>query len=96
MDYKYKSIYQIYNTENNNNTLLKILKQGLKYSIMNNLSTKQRQCLMLSIVYNNTQEEIAQKLSLTQPTVSKHIKSAIRKVNKDLLLITNSLKNIEL
>lgn len=57
----------------------------------NDLTERQKSCLELKYVKNLNQSEIAEKLSLSQPTVCRHIKTAKDIVNNRLAYCLTAL-----
>lgn len=53
------------------------MKAVLPEIIANELTERQRRCLSMRFSDRMTQEEIAEQLELSQPTVSRHIKKAV-------------------
>lgn len=64
--------------------LLKSISKVLPLIIKNELTPKQSLCLRLFYIHNKSQVEIARELKLSQPTVSRHIKTAKDITNKYL------------
>lgn len=64
--------------------LLTSVSKVLPLIIKNELTERQSLCLRLFYVYGKSQTEIARQLKLSQPTVSRHIKTAKDIVNKCL------------
>lgn len=60
------------------------LKAVLPQVIEHELTGQQRKCLEMSFCELMSQQEIAEKLGLSQPTVSRHLKKAIRTVSNRL------------
>lgn len=61
----------------------KILPNIMNYK----LSEKQRKVFDLYFYHHISQEEIARRLRITQPTVSRHLNRAIDKVNEILIYV---------
>lgn len=53
------------------------LKSVLPQILMNELTPRQRKCLTMRFSQLMTQEQIAEELKLSQPTVSRHLKKAV-------------------
>lgn len=70
------------------NSVTKVLPHILK----NELTPRQSLCLRLFYVYGKSQTEIARELKLSQPTVSRHIKSAKDITNKCLTYCVYAVK----
>lgn len=64
--------------------LLKSMSKVLPLIIKNELTPKQSLCLRLFYVHRKSQTEIARQLRLSQPTVSRHIKTGKDITNKFL------------
>lgn len=64
--------------------LIKAVSQALPLIVKNELTQKQSLCLRLFYIHNKSQVEIARELKLSQPTVSRHIKSAREITNRFL------------
>lgn len=64
--------------------LLKSISAVLPMIIKNELTPKQSLCLRLFYIHRKSQVEIARELKLSQPTVSRHIKTARDITNKHL------------
>lgn len=62
--------------------LINSISSVLPKIIENELTQKQKICFELFYIRHKTQTEIASMLKLSQPTVSRHIKSAAKIVNK--------------
>ena len=60
------------------------LKKVLPHIMDNELTERQRVCLKFKYVHNKKQDEIAELLKLSQPTVSRHINTAKDIVNNEL------------
>ena len=67
------------------------LKKVLPLIIDRELTERQRVCLNYKYVSNKSQQEIAQLLKLSQPTVSRHINAAKEIVNNKLQYCVYSL-----
>lgn len=72
--------------------LRKALSSVLPEIIKNELTQKQSLCLRLFYVHGKSQTEIARQLKLSQPTVSRHIRSGGAIVNKILGYCLYSVK----
>ena len=72
--------------------LIKALSAVLPEIIKNELTEKQNLCFRLFYVHGNTQSDIARKLKLSQPTVSRHIATAKAVINKILSYCFSSVK----
>lgn len=72
--------------------LLTSVSKVLPLIIKNELTERQSLCLRLFYVYGKSQTEIARQLKLSQPTVSRHIKTAKDIVNKCLTYCIYSVK----
>lgn len=72
--------------------LISSVSQALPLIIKNELTQRQSLCLRMFYVYGKSQVEIAKELKLSQPTVSRHIKSAKDIVNKFLAYSFYSVK----
>lgn len=70
------------------NSITKVLPLILK----NELTDRQSLCLRLFYVYGKSQTEIAKELKLSQPTVSRHIKTAKDITNKCLTYCIYAVK----
>ncbi|MCC8016738.1 MAG: sigma-70 family RNA polymerase sigma factor [Clostridiales bacterium] len=74
----------------------KAIKTGIKAVISSiaekELSPRQRECLKMKYYEKMNQEQIAESLNLSQPTVSRHISAAIRKMRKILFYCVKALK----
>ncbi len=67
-----------------NKILMKAVSKVLPLIIKNELTERQSLCLRLFYVHGKNQTEIANRLKLSQPTVSRHIKTAKSITNKCL------------
>ncbi|HBN38664.1 MAG TPA: hypothetical protein DD404_03970 [Ruminococcaceae bacterium] len=72
--------------------LIKAMSKVLPMIIKNELTERQNLCLRMFYVFGKSQVEIARELKLSQPTVSRHIKSAKDIVNKFLSYSFYSVK----
>ncbi|MGN1201713.1 MAG: sigma factor-like helix-turn-helix DNA-binding protein [Eubacterium sp.] len=72
--------------------LIKAISKALPLIIKNELTERQSLCLRMFYVYGKNQVEIARELKLSQPTVSRHIKTAKDIVNKFLSYCFYSVK----
>lgn len=72
--------------------LIKAISKVLPMIIKNELTERQNLCLRMFYVFGKSQVEIARELKLSQPTVSRHIKSAKDIVNKFLSYSFYSVK----
>lgn len=72
--------------------LIKSISKALPLIIKNELTERQSLCLRLFYVFGKSQVEIARELKLSQPTVSRHIKTAKDIVNKFLSYCFYSVK----
>lgn len=70
------------------NSITKVLPLILK----NELTDRQNLCLRLFYVHGKSQTEIAKELKLSQPTVSRHIKTAKDITNKCLTYCIYAVK----
>lgn len=64
--------------------MLKSISAVMPLVIKNELTQKQSLCLRLFYIHGKSQMEIARQLKLSQPTVSRHIKTAKDIMNKYL------------
>lgn len=62
--------------------------------IKNELTPRQQKCLKMKYGDKLTQKEIAEKLHLSQPTVSRHIESAKSAVNNRLIYCLKTAKKV--
>lgn len=69
---------------NSNKATITALKAVLPQVIEHELTQQQRKCLELRFCELMSQTEIAEKLGLSQPTVSRHLKKAMRTVSNRL------------
>ena len=85
-------------TKNDNHTNL-IKSKIVRYSILeamipeiidNKLTSSQRTCIMYYIA-GHTQNEIAENLGISQPTVSRHIKQSKQAINEILTYCFHSI-----
>lgn len=60
------------------------LKEVLPQIIMHELTEQQRKCIELRFSDLLSQQEIAQRLNLSQPTVSRHLRRAMQTVSNRL------------
>jgi RNA polymerase sigma factor (sigma-70 family) len=72
--------------------LIKSISKVLPLIIKNELTERQSLCLRMFYVFGKSQVEIANELKLSQPTVSRHIKSAKEIVNRFLTYSFYSVK----
>lgn len=72
--------------------LLTSVSKVLPLIIKNELTERQSLCLRLFYVHGKSQTDIARELRLSQPTVSRHIKTAKDIVNKCLTYCIYSVK----
>lgn len=72
--------------------LIKSISKVLPLIIKNELTERQSLCLRMFYVFGKSQVEIARELKLSQPTVSRHIKTAKDIVNKFLSYSFYSVK----
>lgn len=72
--------------------LIKSMSKVLPLIIKNELTPRQSLCLRMFYVFGKSQVEIARELKLSQPTVSRHIKTAKDIVNKFLSYSFYSVK----
>lgn len=72
--------------------LIKSISKVLPIIIKNELTPRQSLCLRMFYVFGKSQVEIAKELKLSQPTVSRHIKSAKDIVNRFLSYSFYSVK----
>lgn len=72
--------------------LLTSVSKVLPLIIKNELTERQSLCLRLFYVHGKSQTDIARELKLSQPTVSRHIKTAKDIVNKCLTYCIYSVK----
>lgn len=79
-------------SEDEQKILGKALSLVLPKIIENELTPRQSLCLRLFYVHGKTQTEIARELKLSQPTVSRHINTAMAVVNKILGYCLYSVK----
>ncbi len=71
---------------------LKAVSNVLPIIIKNELTPRQSLCLRMFYIHGKSQIEIARELKLSQPTVSRHIKTARDITNKYLNYCTYSVK----
>ena len=64
--------------------------------IKNELTPRQQKCLKMKYGDKLTQKEIAEKLHLSQPTVSRHIESAKSAVNNRLIYCLKTANKVNL
>lgn len=72
--------------------LLKSISKVLPLIIENELTERQSLCLRLHYEHGKSQTEIARELKLSQPTVSRHLRTAKDITNKFLTYCFYSLK----
>lgn len=72
--------------------LVKSISKVLPLIIENELTQRQNLCLRMFYIFGKSQAEIARELKLSQPTVSRHIKTARDIVNKFLSYSYYSVK----
>lgn len=72
--------------------LMKSVSKVLPLILENELTQRQSLCLRLCYVYGKSQTEIARELKLSQPTVSRHIKTAKAITNKCLSYCVYAVK----
>lgn len=85
-----------FETFGDNSVKLAAIKSVLPIIIRDELTPRQRVCLKLRYWSNMSQEEIAKKLKLSQPTVCRHIANAKETVNNKLrycLFVLNTAEN---
>ena len=85
-----------FDTYGDNSATLNAIKSVLPIIIRDELTDKQRICLKLHYWSKMSQKEIAQKLHLSQPTVSRHLACAKNVVNNKLrycIFALNSAQN---
>jgi DNA-directed RNA polymerase specialized sigma subunit len=66
------------NVMNGNSVIWEACKKELPYIMDNELTTRQRDCLKCFLFDELKQKEIAEKLGISQPTVSRHLESATK------------------
>ncbi len=72
--------------------LVKSISKVLPLIIENELTQRQNLCLRMFYIFGKSQAEIARELKLSQPTVSRHLKTARDIVNKFLSYSYYSVK----
>lgn len=72
--------------------MTKAMVRALPLIMRNELTPKQLYCMRMFYVYGKNQMDIAKDLKLSQPTVSRHIKTAKEIVNKFLRYCYFSVK----
>lgn len=76
---------------NCNKATISALREVMPQVIQRELTEKQRKCLELRFGELMSQREIAEKLDLSQPTVSRHLKSAMRTLSNRLYYCKSAL-----
>ncbi len=72
--------------------MMKAISKALPVIIKNELTPRQSLCLRMFYIHGKSQIEIARELKLSQPTVSRHIKTAKDITNKFLGYCIYSVK----
>lgn len=72
--------------------LIKSISKVLPLIMKNELTERQSLCLRMFYIFGKSQVEIAKELKLSQPTVSRHIKSAKDILNRFLSYSFYSVK----
>ena len=78
--------YMLFPQENITDLLIKLERYVQLYEALNKLSDTQRARLLLYYVYGFTHEKIASLQGVSQPTVSRSIKRAIKQLQKQLIV----------
>ncbi len=76
---------------NCNKATISALKAVMPQVIQRELTEKQRRCLELRFGRLMSQQEIADELNLSQPTVSRHLKSAVSTLSNRLYYCKSAL-----
>lgn len=71
------------------------IKEVLPIIIKQDLTERQRRCVEMMYYEGKTQSEIARELLLSQPTVSRHIKTAQRIIRNRLFYCDAALESAE-
>lgn len=69
-----------FSSSSTNKTEIEKMKQMMKKAILNELTSRQRDCLMMYYFENKNIEQIAKALCVCKSTVSRHIKCAEKKL----------------
>lgn len=72
--------------------MFKAISKVLPIILKSELTPRQNLCLRMFYIHGKSQIEIARELKLSQPTVSRHIKTAKDIMNKYLSYCTYSVK----
>ncbi len=76
---------------NSSKVTVNALKAVLPQVVQSELTDRQRMCLQLRFEALMSQQEIAQRLGFSQPTVSRHLKKAVHTVSNRLRYCKSAL-----
>lgn len=63
---------------------IQVLKKLMAYAIKEELSSRQRQCILLYYVHGKNQREIAERLHINPSVVSRHVTRGLKRLQRAL------------